>query len=289
MGKYIIFRDFETHMDEDEDGLFVSIPLDLILQKIPKTGKAAVYQDQAAVELEYESRLQGVEWRPWMALNLQQTKDGKRALSAYAKLLSELAGFHKKYGTKAMTRALRMCWQPRHANIPYVRTILKNDALGKGEEHQTSPAASSWKEVLSAIKHLDVCYNKKFTDPKIQPVIQKMGGWDSFRGQTTKVVTSRKRDFFDFYLTFSAAEPVDLHRAPGILQDLAAKIIKPVEKKKIIPIKSFKRKPRGRDTKVAIRDVIQAGDTRGMAVFQREYPTRYAEVQNELAKLQGNG
>ncbi len=310
---YIIFRDTEVVMDTDADGLFMRIPLGLVISRIPKPERGTVYEDNDAVEQAYSAHLHGVNWKVWITLNFSQLTGRKkeRAPGAYAGLLAALLKLKEKYGTEALNDALAKCWQPRHATIAYVSAILCN-----GKADRPNAAEAAWENVLNSIGNISACYAKTFEDPRIQPVIREMGGWDTFRMQTTRQIGMRKRDFIRYYATCvpdsrkpeppaKPDRPVQqqipqeqevLQKRPvgklvtGLFRQMpVAK--QPPEKARQPPRKEYRTrrqmKPERQKLSVedAIRQVIRANDERGMRIFETEYPDVYKAVKNGMADL----
>jgi len=116
----------------DTDGatgqMRLHIALKTVLCKFPRNHKVKVcrWESKAAVEAEFFPRLSGVRFENWIAMNFEQTTDGARTLTTYAKLLENLSWLAETYGKARLNEALSRCDVPRKCTIRYVKAVLRN-------------------------------------------------------------------------------------------------------------------------------------------------------------------
>jgi len=118
------------HWDTDEatGQMRLHIALKTVLGKFPRNYKVKIcrWESKEAVESQYFPRLSGVRFENFIAMNFEQTKDGARMLTTYARLLEDLSGLAGIYGKAKLNEALSRCDVPRKCTIGYVKAVLKN-------------------------------------------------------------------------------------------------------------------------------------------------------------------
>ena len=118
------------HWDTDEatGQMRFHMALETVLCKFPRNHKVKIcrWDSRAAVEAEFFPRLSGVRFENWVAMNFEQTTDGARMLTTYAKLLLNLSCLAQTYGKAHLNEALCHCDVPRKCTIGYVKAVLKN-------------------------------------------------------------------------------------------------------------------------------------------------------------------
>ncbi len=95
--------------------------------KPPKRVSKKKWETAEDVESEFFPKLEGIRYERFLDLNFQQTQTGTRSINVYARLLDNLTVLKELYGAGKLNAAISKCSQPRHANIAYIRAILKND------------------------------------------------------------------------------------------------------------------------------------------------------------------
>lgn len=114
--------------DEATGQMRLHIALKTVLCKFPRNHKVKIcrWDSRAAVEAEFFPRLSGVRFENWIAMNFEQTTDGERMLTTYARLLENLSCLAETYGKTHLNEALGRCDVPRKCTIGYVKAILRN-------------------------------------------------------------------------------------------------------------------------------------------------------------------
>lgn len=142
----IAFKDHEFRMETDlsTGALTVLIPVETVRARLsgaqievpekpaqPKpAGAAKPGLTRSQVLDRFSTTLEGVGWSRWLELNERQTKSGKRSPAKLEKIRVELEALAAEYNPIRLGSAMGRCREPKHANIAYVKTILKNDDRG---------------------------------------------------------------------------------------------------------------------------------------------------------------
>ena len=163
MEQHVIFRAEDIEFVDDGDGLEVRIPLQTIIDNIPKNRQyittAGRFGSVDDVDRYYYPRFEkmgakkAVEY--FVGAWMESGRNGKRAMSAYIKTMDRILDFCKQYSASAVVAAIAKI-SPSKCNTSYLVACMKNAAkkqIGRPQLVVNNDNAGK-KEALSEIEQM---------------------------------------------------------------------------------------------------------------------------------------
>lgn len=132
----MILRFIQGEYQLDESDGSVAIPLATVLEKLPAPERVRVaplsHKEEAdrVFQQMIDSGVYVDVLNQWITLNIQQTQRQSRSAKAYCRLLVELNGLRRQYGSEALNAALQKSTgygEPQKCTVAYLKTVLRNE------------------------------------------------------------------------------------------------------------------------------------------------------------------